>query len=215
MSSPTSLLIQPAVNIAKNSVSTTLQHVGVDPCALTASAGLAGAVDLSALGAQLQASVNASLAQAEQTILNALNIPALQSALNSINGLIAVLKTPIPMGLTISTPSLSLFQIVNTIIGNAITNIINQIEQQALNQAEKLAAQAINQAAASVANLVASDLRKDLGPVLKVINTLNGIVGQVEAQKAFVQSILNTASTCPAKAAVMAEAYFKLGAKKL
>ena len=202
-------LIQPAA-VSPASVSTNLQNAGADPCALTLSQGLSSSLSVSSLQSLLQSGL-ASLSGG-QTGLNALNIPALSSALNSINSLVAALKTPIPMGLTISTPGNPLFQIVNSIIGSVINSVIKHIEQLAVNEAKQLATQAVQTAIASVSNLTAGNLRKDMGPVLAVLNAITGIVGKVEGEKAYVQAVLNTANTCPATAAIMAEAFFKKGA---
>jgi hypothetical protein len=184
--------------------------VVANPCAVTLDVGAVSAADL----ASLQAAISGSLTSAEQQVLNALNIPALKGLLSSINGLLSALKTPIPMGLTVSTPGIDPFaSIVESIIGKLINEVISSVEQQVLNEVTQIATQAITQAINSLANTVASDLRKDLSPVINVINQLQAVVGKVEATKALVQSILSEANTCPAKAAIMAEAYFKQGAR--
>jgi hypothetical protein len=71
----------------------------------------------------------------------------------------------------------------------------------------------IQQALSAVANFTAAQLQKDLSPLISAISAMNAIVGKIEAEKALVSGILQTASSCPAKAAIMAEAYFKQGPK--
>jgi hypothetical protein len=200
-----------AVPTSSIGIVTPVGQITVDPCAPTLSVATLVSADI----ASLEASLSSTLTDAELTILNALNIPGLQALLNSVQAISASLS----LGGLACSPGASVFAaLLKKIIGELIQSAINSVEKAVIDEVNKLAQEAVQQldnAIKKVADQIAAGIQKDLSPIIQAVAAINGLLGKIEATKALVASVLNTSKTCPAAAALTAEAYFKMGAKKL
>lgn len=196
--------------------------------ALAGTAGLvagiaAGGVDQ--IVASAEGEVNAEISSAKAAVNASIN--AVNSAVSSAAGVVNALSLPsVPsIKLPSLTSSLSLgglmskagaspfAGIVQAAVGGAINGAISAAQNKVAGLAGAAVSGIVNKATSAISGFTAHELRKDLGKLTGIMSALNGAMGNVEGSKLLVGNILSSVSSCPAKAELMAEAYFKQGAK--
>jgi hypothetical protein len=193
--------------------------VAVNPCTPTLStptlsvSGFLGSIEGAVAG---EVSTLVSGVQGELGVLEGTAAGAVGSIVGQLNLLSLNLKS------VLSLPSLSLggfglsANLGKSLLSGALgaveglaSNLLNQVEQEAVSQATSLINGAVAQAFNAINNLAIGELQKDIGPLLNALQAINGVLGAVEAEKALVSAALSSATSCPARAELLAEAFFK------
>ena len=102
---------------------------------------------------------------------------------------------------------------IESIVMGLVNQVIQTAEQDIISAATNAINGAIMSAVNAITNLAVGELQKDLGPLLAALQAINGVLGHIEAEKMLIQQVLTNATSCPAKAEIMVEVYFKGGAK--
>ena len=134
------------------------------------------------------------------------DLTALQAAGNDITARFNVLATDLSaLGKLADSLAASAVPSINGALAKAL---VDNLANQAINAAKSVVAGVVSAELNKITNIAVSELRKDMAPVFVAISAISNALGKLEADKALAQAALNSLD-CPAKAEMLAEAYFK------
>lgn len=154
---------------------------------------------VNAVAASAAGSVNSAVSNAAGSIQRAVLNPVyrVNGILANLKAILAGVKALATAGTKISIPSLQY---------GVSTAILTGLEKQVTSMIAGAVDQAVRQAIGKIEGLTLGQLQKSLDPVYNAISSVESVLGKTAAATTMAQAVFTTS---PAKAELLARAYFK------